>query len=109
MSDRQTNEFVRDISTLRGSRKMSMGNMITPKMFQSLPKIKAIQRTSNHDHTMRRYEATLQNKWKIQNFILQSQLRLSKFLTFIKFLRNFSTSSGSRKISMGEMMTFKVF
>ena len=62
-----------------------MGDMITPKMFQSLPKIKAIQRTSNHDHTMRRYEATLQNKWKIQNLTLQSQLILSKFLPFITF------------------------
>ena len=62
-----------------------MGDKITPKVFKSLLKIKTLQRTLNHDHTMRRDEATLRNNWKIQNLTLQSQLRLSKFLTFINF------------------------
>ena len=101
-------KLLRDISASRGSRKFSMGDMITSKLFKSFPQIKAIQQTSNHDHTMRRDEATIQNKWKIQNLTLQSQLRLSKFLTFNKFLRNFSTSSGSRKFSMGDIITTKV-
>ena len=101
--------FLRDFLTSRGSRKFSMCDMKTHKLFKSLPQIKALRRTSNHDHTMRKREATLQKKWKIQNLTLQSQLRLSKFLTFIRFLRNFSTSSGSRKFSMGYMITTKLF
>ena len=63
------------------------------------------KKNADHDHTMSKREATLQKKWKIQNLTLQSHLRLSKFLTFIRFLRNFSTSSGSRKFSMGDMIT----
>ena len=101
-------KFLRNFSTSIGSRKISMGDKITLKVFKSLPKIKTLQRTLNHDHTMRRDEATLRNNWKIQNLTLQSQLRLSKFLTFINFLRNFSTSSSSRKFSMGDMVTTKV-
>ena len=78
-------KFLRNFSTSIGSRKISMCDKITPKVFKSLPKIKTLQRTLNHDHTMRRDEATLRNNWKIQNLTLQSQLRLSKFLTFINF------------------------
>ena len=44
-----------------------------------------LQRTSNHGHTVRKSEATLRNNWKMQYLNLQSQLGLSKFLTFITF------------------------
>ena len=45
----------------------------------------ALQRTSNHGHTVRKSETTLRNNWKMQYLNLQSQLRLLKFLTFITF------------------------
>ena len=43
------------------------------------------------------------------NLVFQSQLRLSKFLSFGPFLGHFSTSGGSKKFSMGDMRMFKVF
>ena len=48
--------------------------------------------------------------WKMpQKLFFQSQLRLSKFLSFGQFLRNISTSGGSKKFSTGDMITFKVY
>ena len=72
--------------------------------------MRAFQRTSNHDITNRRSEANLQKTRKRPNLVFQSQLRLSKFLSFGQFLGHFSTSSGSKNFSTGmdDMMTFKV-
>ena len=48
--------------------------------------------------------------WKmLQKLFFQSQLNLSKFLSFGQFLRHFSTSGGSKKFSMSDMMMSKVF
>ena len=78
-------------------------------MFKRLPKTRAFQRTSNLDITNRRSEAKLQKTRQRPNLVFQSQLRLSKFLSFGQFLGHFSTSSGSKKFSMGDMMMSKVF
>ena len=86
-----------------------MGDMVTFKVLKRLPQTRAIQRTSNHDITNCRSEAKLQKTRKRPNLVFQSQLRLSKFLSFGQFLRHFSTSGGSKKFSMGDMVTLKVF
>ena len=86
-----------------------MGDMVTFKVFKRLPQTRAIQRTSNHDITNCRSEAKLQKTRKRPNLVFQSQLRLSKFLSFGQFLGHFSTSGGSKKFSMGDMMMSKVF
>ena len=86
-----------------------MDDMVRFKVFKRLPQTRAIQRTSNHEITNRRSEASLQKTRKRLNLVFQSQLRLSKFLSFGKFLGHFSTSGGSKKFSMGDMMMFKVF
>ena len=41
-------QFLRNFSTSSGSRKFFMGDIIMPKLFKSLPYIRALQRTSNH-------------------------------------------------------------
>ena len=43
------------------------------------------------------------------NVVFQSQLRLSKFLSFDQYLSHFSTSGDSKKFSMSDMIMFKVF
>ena len=83
--------------------------MVTLKVFKRLSYTRVIQRTSNHDITNRRSEAKLQKTRKRPNLVFQSQLRLSKFLSFGQFLRHFSTSGGSKKFSMGDMTMSKVF
>ena len=86
-----------------------MGDMMTFKVFKRLPQTRAFQRTSNRDITNRKSEAKLQKTRKRPNFVFQSQLRLSKFLSFGPFLGHFSTSGVSKKISMGGMIMSKVF
>ena len=86
-----------------------MGDMITSRVSKSLPQIRVLQRTSDNSHTVRKSEVTLQKRYKIYNLTLRSQVRLSKFLTFINFLKIFSTSSDSKKFSMCGMLTPKVF
>ena len=97
------------IFQLQGSNNFFTGDMITLKVFKRLPETRAFQRTSNHDITNRRSEAKLQKTRKRPNLVFQSQLRLSKFLSFGQFLRHFSTSGGSKKFSMSDMMMSKVF
>ena len=63
----------------------------------------------NRDIMNRRSEAKLQKTRKRPNLVFQSQLRLSKFLSFGQFLRHFSTSCGSKTFSMSDMMMSKVF
>ena len=83
--------------------------MITLKVFKRSPETKAFQRTLNRDITNRKSEDKLQKTRKRPNLVFQSQLRLSKFLSFGPFLRRFSTLGGSKKFSMGDMMMSKVF
>ena len=101
-------QFFRHFSTSSGSKNFFTGDMITLKVFKRLPETRAFQRTSNHDITNRKSEDKLQKTRKRPNLVFQSQLRLSKFLSFGQFLGHFSTSGVSKKFSMDDMMTFKV-
>eukprot|EP00493_Phyllostaurus_siculus_P015080 UN15313 len=58
---------------------------------------------------MRKSEDPLRKKWKIQNLTLRTQLRLWKFLTFIRFLRKVSDFKVVLKNFMSDMITSKVF
>ena len=70
--------------------------------------MRAFQRTSNRDITHCRSEAKLQKTRKRPNLVFQSQLRLSKFLSFRPFLAHFLTSGVFKIFSMSDMMMFKV-
>ena len=102
-------QFLRHFSTSGGSKTFSTSDMITFKPFKRLPQTRNIQRTSNCDITTCRSEAKLQKTHQRPNLVFQSQLRLSKFLSFAQFLRHFSTSGGSKKFSMSDMMMSKIF
>ena len=102
-------QFLRHFSASGGSKTFFAGNIIMSKVFTRLPYTRAFQRTSNRDITHRRSEAKLQKTRKRPNLLFQSQLRLSKFLSFGQFWGHFSTSGGYKKFSMGDMITFKVF
>ena len=79
------------------------------KVFKRLYWTRAVQRTSNHEITKLRSEAKPQKTRKRQNLLFQSQLRLSKFLSFRQFLAHFLTSGGSKNFSMGDMRMSRVF
>ena len=100
---------LRHFSTSSGSKNFFTGDMIALMVFKRLPEIRAFQRTSNRDITNRESETKLQKTRQRPNLVFQSQLRLSKFLSFGPFLRHFSTSGGSKKFSIGDMMTSTVF
>ena len=45
-------QFFGNSSTSSGSKNFSMGDMMVSKVFKRLPQIRALQRTSNHSHTI---------------------------------------------------------
>ena len=87
-----------------------MDNVIVVKVFiKLLSLIRALKRTLNYEIMIRRRKATLQKKMqKRWNLDFWSQPRFSKFLTFINFLKNFSTSGDSNTFLMGNVITFQV-
>ena len=101
--------FLGHFSSSGGSKKISMGDMMMSKVFKRLSQTRAFQRTSNRDITHRISEAKLQKTRKRPNLVFQSQLRLSKFLSFGPFLGHCSSSGGYEKFSMGDMIISKVF
>ena len=69
---------------------------------------KVFQRTSNRYIKNRRSEARPRKTRKRSDLVFQSQLRLSKFLSFGQLVGHFSTSGASKKFSMGDMMMSNV-
>ena len=82
--------------TSRVFRKFCIDNMMAFKVCKNFSWIRALQRTSNRDHTMLEGETTSHKMWKGQDFVFVSQLRLSKCLTYHEFLLNLLTSGGSK-------------
>ena len=59
-------------------------------------------------HPWKRFKSHLKLK-NASNLVFQSQLRLSRFMSFCQFFRHVSTSSGSKNFFASDMITLKVF
>ena len=86
-----------------------MGDMITCQDFDMYSDIRAFQHTLNHDCRIRKSEPALEKKRKRKKNRSSEPTETLEISSFHQFLRNFSTSGGSKKFSMGDMIMFKVF